>query len=65
MLTSIFQSLYDFSQQEFFHTYNLHIYTCHVSHILWKNLQAYNIEGTVHQEKENKSQGACQALGII
>ena len=38
---------------------------CHTSHILWKNLQAYNIEGTVQQEKEHKNQGACQALGIV
>ena len=32
-----------------------HIYICHTSHILWENLQAYNIEGTVQQEKEHKT----------
>ena len=31
-----------------------HIYICHASHILWENLQAYNNEGTVQQEKEHK-----------
>ena len=65
MLTSISQSLYDFTQQEFYHTYPIHTYTCHTSHILWKNLQAYNIEGTVQQEKEHKNQGPCQALRIV
>ena len=61
-LTSISQSLYDFSQQEFYsYTY------IHVTHLifLWKNLQAYNIEGTVQQEKEHKNQGVCQASGIV
>ena len=63
---SISQSLYDLSQQDFtMHTPYTYIYTCHASHILWKNLQAYNIEGTVQQEKEHKKQGACQALGIV
>ena len=64
-LISISQSLCDFSQQEFYHAYPLHTYICHTSHILWENLQAYNIEGTVQQEKEHKNQGACQALGIV
>ena len=43
----------------------IYIYICHKSHILWKNLQAYNIEGTVQQEKEHKFQGASRALGIV
>ena len=43
----------------------IYIYICHASHILWKKLQVYNIEGTVQQEKEHKNQGACQALGIV
>ena len=63
MLTS--QSLYDFSQQDFHHRHSSHIYICHTSHILWENLQAYNIRGIVQQEKEHKNQGACQALGIV
>ena len=42
-----------------------HIYICHTSHILWKNLQVYNIEGTVQQEKEHKFQGASRASGIV
>ena len=42
-----------------------YIYICHTSHILGKNLQAYNIEGTVQQEKEHKFQGASRALGIV
>ena len=72
---SISQSQYDFSQQQFYHAYLTHthiyiyiyiyIYICQVSHILWKNLQAYNIECTVQQEKEHKNQGSCQALGIV
>ena len=65
MLTSISQSLYNLSQQEFYHTYPSHIYTCHTSHILGKRLHAYNIEGTVQQGKEHKNQGAWQALGIV
>ena len=65
MLTSISQSLYNFSQQEFHHWHSSHTYICHTSHILWENLQAYNIEGTVQQEKEHEIQGACQALGIM
>ena len=55
----------DSFQQEFHHRHSSHIYTCHTSHILWENLHAYNIEGTVQQEKEHKNQGACQALGIV
>ena len=65
MLTSISQSLYDFSQHEFHLGHSSHIHICHASHILWENLQAYNVEGTVQQEKEHKNQGACQALGIV
>ena len=44
---------------------HIYIYICHTSHILWENLQAYNIEGTVQQEKEHKNQGAHQALGTV
>ena len=33
--------------------------------ILSKNLQAYNIEATVQQEKEQKFQRASRALGIV
>ena len=65
ILMSISQSLYDFSQPEFHHTCPSHIYICHTSHILWKKLQAYNIEDTVQQEKEHKFQGARRALGIV
>ena len=43
----------------------IYIYICPTSDILWKNLQAYNIEGTVQQEKEHKLQGASRALGIV
>ena len=32
---------------------------------LSKNLQAYNSEGTLQQEKEHKFQGASGALGIV
>ena len=32
---------------------------------MWKNVQAYNIEGTVQQEKEHKFQRASRALGIV
>ena len=39
--------------------------THHTSHILWKNLQAYNTEGTVQEEKEHQFQGASRALGIV
>ena len=63
ILTFITPSLYDFSHPDFHHVHASHIYIGHTSHILWKNLQAYNIEGIVQQEKEN--QGACQALGIV
>ena len=54
-LTLISQSLYDLSQQDFYHAYPSHIYICYASHILWKNLQVYNIEGKVQQEKEHKN----------
>ena len=63
MLTLISQPLYNLSQQEFYHAYPLHIYTCLTSHILWENLQTYNIDDTVQQEKEHNNQGECQAVG--
>ena len=63
MLMSISQSLYDFSQQEFYHKHPLHIHTCsHISYILWKNLQAsYNIQDIllVYSEKRTPRQNAC------
>ena len=65
MLILINLSLYNFSQPDVHHVHPSHIYICHTSHILWKSLQVYNIEGTVQQEKEHKNQGACQALGIV
>ena len=43
------------------HTY---IYVIHLT-FLWKNLQAYNIEGTVQQAKAHKFQRASRALGIV
>ena len=55
MLMSISQSLYDFSQPEFHHMHPSHICICHASHILWKNLQAYNIEGTVPKKRNTYS----------
>ena len=60
-------SLCDFSQPDFHHTCPSHIYIyIYVTHhILWKNLQVYNIEHTVQQEKEHKFQGASRALGIV
>ena len=61
-LMLISQSLYNFSQPDFHHMHPSHT---HASHILWKNLQAYNIEGTAQQEKEHKFQGAGRALGIV
>ena len=64
-MSSIFQSLYNFSQPEYHHTCLSQIQIYHTSHILWKNLQAYNIEGNVQQEKEHKSHGASRALGIV
>ena len=64
-LLLISQSLYNFSQPDLHHEHLSHICICHTSHILWKNLQAYNIEGTVQQEKEHKFQGASRALGIV
>ena len=54
ILTFITPSLYDFSQPDFHRVHASHIYICCTSHILWKNLQAYNIEGIVQQEKEHK-----------
>ena len=65
MLTLISQPLYNLSKQEFYHAYPLHIYTCHTSHILWENLQTYNNQGTVQQEKEHNNQGECQAVGNV
>ena len=47
MLTSISQSLYEFSQQDFYHGHPLDIHMCHASHILWKNLQAYILGDSV------------------
>ena len=64
-LMLITPSLYNSSQQEFHHRHSSHTCICHASHILWENLQAYNIEGTGQQEKEHKNQEACQALGIV
>ena len=61
----ISQSLQNFSQPDFHHTCPSHIYICHTSHILWKNLQAYNIEDTVQQEKEHQFQRATRALEIV
>ena len=54
----ISQSLCDFSQPDFHHVCLSHIYTCHTSHILWKNLQVYNIECTVQQENTNSKEQA-------
>ena len=45
------------------HAPNTYIYVIHLT-VLWKNLQAYNIEGTVQQEKAHKFQRASRALGI-
>ena len=52
----ISQSLYDLPHQEYYNAYPIQIYTCHTSHIVWKNPQAFNIGGTVKQEKEQKTQ---------
>ena len=65
MLTLITQSLYNSPQQEFHQRHSSHIFICHTSHILWENLQPYNIEGKVQQEKVHINQGACQAIGIV
>ena len=46
------------------HTPYIYIHVTYLT-FLWKNLQVYNIEGTVQQEKEHKNQGVCQALGIV
>ena len=51
--------------KDFQHRHSSQIYICQAYHILWENLQAYNIEGRVQQEKEHKNQGACPALGIV
>ena len=56
---------YTISCNQIFTMHASHIYICHISHILWKNLQAYNIEGTVQEEKEHQFQGASRALGIV
>ena len=42
----------------------IYIYVTHLT-FLWKNLQAYNIEGTVQEEKEHKFHSASRALGIV
>ena len=49
--------LISFLQKRFHHMSlsHTHIYICHASHILWKNLQMYNIEGTIQQEMEHKT----------
>ena len=59
-------SLHNFSQPDFHHMCPSHIYI-YVIHLtfLWKYLQAYNIEGTVQQEKDQKFQRASRALGIV
>ena len=56
---------YMISPNQIFTTCDPHTYICHTSHILWKNLQSYNIEVTVQQEKEHKFQRASRALGIV
>ena len=59
-------SLHNFSQPDFLpHMSLTHIYVLHSSHNLQKNLQAYNIEGTVKQEKEHNFQRASKGLGIV
>ena len=65
MLMLISQSLYDFSQRYFHQACPSHIEIYHTSHRLWKDFQAYSIEGTVQQEKEHKFQGPSRALGIV
>ena len=65
ILTSISQSLYGLSQQDFHHAYPLHIYTCHPSHSLWKNLQAYNIQDSVQWKKEHQNTSHSHLLGIV
>ena len=65
MLTLITLSPYDFSQPDSHHACPSQIYyrsICYESLILWKNHQAYNIEGTVQHEKEQKNQGSCPGL---
>ena len=60
MLMSISQSQHNLFLPDFHHTCPSHthtyIYICITSHILWKNLQVYNIEGTAQQEKYTNSQ---------
>ena len=65
ILSSISQSLYDFSEPDFHHMHLSNLLLCHASQSLLENLQAYNIEGTVQQEKEHKFQAAGRALGIV
>ena len=48
-------SVHDSSEPDFHQMCPSHIYICHASHILWKNLQANNIEGTVQQEWNTNS----------
>ena len=67
MLMMINPSLYDSSQQEFNHRHphtHIYIYICHTSHQLWENLQAYNVEGTVQQEKEHKTKEHTKLLEL-
>ena len=65
MLRSISHPLYNLSHQEFYHTYLLHIYTCHTSHILWKNLQAYNIGDSEQWKRNAKIKTHSHLLGIV
>ena len=65
MASSITPSLYDLSLQESNHVHTLHIYTCHTSHILWKNLQAYSIPHTVQSKKEHKNAMHSHLLVIV
>ena len=58
-------SLYDLSLQDFNHTCTLHIYICHTSHILWKNLQAYSIPHAVQSKKEHKNTMCSNLLVIV
>ena len=64
-MSSISQSLHDYSQPDFHHARPSHTYICHTSHVLWKNLQAYNIQGRVHSRKGHKFQRASRALGSV
>ena len=52
-----------FLPTRFYHGHRLHIHTCHASHILWKNLQVYNIQDSV-QQKEHQNKMHAHFLGI-